>query len=226
MKKPYAVDPEVNAKAAARALRAYLRAQGSAASPPFTWQARRTGVDSNGEPFDVLVTHIIDAESGTEEIREQGGDSRVLRFNAGGIIGGGTSTPIRTRALADAFYAVRYRAGSGLWNSPSDDQDLQWSHVGADELLELGSDGRETLPRLLEVIEATMGPNIVVQLGFDTESHLLRRVVLREPPTGLEVTRLLDDYRLVDGRWIPYTLRVDGAIGRYTERRSDGKVSQ
>lgn len=225
MKRPYEVDPEVNARAAAHALGAYLRAQGSVASQPVTWQARRSGVDSSGEPFDVLVTHSIDANGGTEEISEPGGESRVLRFNAGGIVGGVTSTPIRTRALSDAFYAVRYRANSGRWNSPSAEQDLKWSHIGADEMLGMDSDGRETSSILLEVIEATLGQNIVVQLGFDTESHLLRRVVLREPPTGLEVTWSLNDYRPVDGRWIPRTVRVDGAIGQYTERRGDGKVS-
>ncbi|MCH7720765.1 MAG: trypsin-like peptidase domain-containing protein [Planctomycetes bacterium] len=226
MKKPYEVDPEVNAKAAAHALGAYLRAQGAATSQPVTWQVRRTGVDANGQPFDVLITHSIDAEGGTEEIREQGGDLHVLRFNAGGIVGGATSTPIRTRALSDALYAVRYRANSGRWNSPSAEQDLQWSHIGADELLEMDSDGRETFPRLLEVIEGTIRQDIVVQLGFDTENHLLRRVALREPPTGLEVSQFLDDYRLVDGRWMPHTVRIDGAIGQYTERRSDGKVSR
>lgn len=225
MKKPYQVDPEVNARAAARALGAYLRAQGSVALQPVTWLARRTGIDASGQPFDVLITHSIDAEGGTEEIREQDGGSPVLRFNAGGIVGRVTSTPIRTRALSDAFYAVRYRASSGRWNSPSAEQDLKWSHIGADEMLGMDSDGRETSSILLEVIQATLGQNIVVQLGFDTESHLLRRVVLREPPTGLEVTQFLDDYRLVDGRWIPRTVRVDGAIGEYAERRSDGKVS-
>ncbi len=224
MKQPYEVDPEVNARAAARALRAYLRAQGAAASLPVIWQARRVGVDRNGEPFDVLVTHRIDAEGGTEEIHRQDGASRVLRFNAGGLVGDVTSTPIRTRALSDALYAVQYRACSGAWNSPLDKQDLQWSHVGADELLDSDAGGREAGAILLEVIEAAFDQNIVVQLGFDTDSHLLRRIVLREPPTGLEVTQFLDDYRPIDGRWLPHTVRVTGALGRYAEQRSDGEV--
>ena len=224
MKKPYEVDPDVNSTAAAHVLFAYLRAQGSAAAGSVAWQARRTGLDSSGQPFDVLVTHSIDAEGGTEEISQQDSTSRVVRFNAGGLVGGVTSTPIRTRALSDAFYAVRYRAWSGIWNSPSDNQDLRWSHVGADELSDLDADGRETDSILLEIIEATLDRNIVVQMGFDTESHLLRRVVFREVPTGLEVTQFLDDYRPVEGRWVPHTVRISGAVGRYTERRSD-KVS-
>lgn len=224
MKRPYEVDPEVNARAVTRTLQAYSHALGSAAVGSMSWQARRTGVNADGQPFDAMVSWRIDGRVGVEELLAPGSHPRTTWFTAGGIIDDTSSTQIRVRAMSNALYAVRHRIASGMWSGPMDEAELAWSHVGADELVVPNSAGRVASSPLLEILEAPFGRDIVIQLAFDIDTHLLRRVIFREKPTGLDVTLTLENYRVIAGRPIAHTVHLDGALGRYVEQRSHVEV--
>ncbi len=151
-----------------------------------------------------LETQIFDACRGTEwtQLRHAGADALVVR--RGGQAG------------APSFDSDR-RVGDGSWSDTGVGrrvEDQRMSSVPHPSL-------RDEWGTLLEVIEHPLSEHVVARFGHDARDFRVRRIMVTDTPTGMQVTIDLRDYRDVGGVMFPCTIEVRSAAFAYRDTLTD-----
>ncbi len=217
MNRPYETPPKTNALAVKETLHGFAEAVLGAKFPEtprvWSWWAVRIAGDKTtvftitDEPGGKLE-RFESAEDGTER-RIEVEDGKVALIEGG------------KRYLADkdesllitAMQTLRRQVLVGAMDMiPSGAR-----HLGGDALTETDHDGRITRTRLLETIRWPMSDEVELHVGFELDTGLPARVVVRDAPTDRAVEIELDDYREAGGIVWPHRMRVVTSSGRFDE---------
>ncbi|MCH7526863.1 MAG: trypsin-like peptidase domain-containing protein [Planctomycetes bacterium] len=229
----YTVNEEANRRAAEVAVRAFRRAilphrsrraPPSPAAPPksWSWQAERK------HEADPLITFRVhdDADGGVRRI-ELDGDGQQVRVveyrNVKSLLARFDQRNVteRVEALAHAaMYVLRRKllGTEAVWEEDG------FRHVGSDALLTIDENGHVVRERRLEAVSLPLTEHVSLKVGFELDTHLPARLVVRDEPSELEVEIELDDYLETDGMVWPRRMQVRSAKLSFEETISELRV--
>jgi hypothetical protein len=225
--KPFEPDADLNRREAVRLVEQFRSAveKSSDASQAVGWVLTST---RRSLPVDGAITPAEAAPDRRETIHIRGSsatqsisdaDGHVLRqveysdASAEWVNGDNRyDAPIEEALVYRALYTLLETI---LGAGPIDAERLL--HAGGDELIRLGSVGEVIESRLLETLVLKLGAHASVSYQFGADDHLLRRAIVRDQPTGFEVTLLLHDYKDIGGLYVPGAIDIESEKGRYRE---------
>jgi len=216
MKRPYRVPERVNRLAIKEAIDAFREAVGAGErGERWSWRATRTS--AKGVRTEYSVRDVSENMTERIELTGAGEVARTLVVSSDCVkIREGDST-YDVGTEASLFYtAVRTLRGDFLWDG--DFWDARGAkHLGGDALVEIDENGRVIRTRLLETVVWDVSEHVSMRVGFELDSHLPARIVVRDAPTDVTVEIELDEYRTDGGiRW-PHLRRVRGPRLRFEE---------
>lgn len=219
MKKPYEAAESVNREAFETAVDAFRLAVLGSDSPgaprSWSWESVRK---SNGETVaryrarDVRgrITQYIELDSADRPARRIEIDDRgakVIEDSSRGALG--TEEAMFHTAMRELRWNLLQQ--ESLWKRE------EARHVGSDALVAIDASGHIVRQRSLEAISFKLSEHVQLRIGFELDSHLPARLVVRDLPSGMELEIELDDYREVAGVTWPHRMRVRSPKLDFTE---------
>ena len=221
MRHGYTVPDAVNRRALTETLEAFRkRVCGSrfpATPRSWSWTAVRSESDNK------LSFRVTDARGRDAERIEGNANRRILSNDesANFIENGQEYTLGSEESLVyRAMYALRWLllADEDLWTR------AKARHAGADALVDIDASGHVIRRRLLETVSAQLAEDVTLLVGFELDTHLPARVLVRDEPRQLEVEIELDDYRNINGFTWPHKINIRSPKLRYDETMSDLRI--
>ncbi|MHC4065104.1 MAG: S1C family serine protease [Planctomycetota bacterium] len=223
----FTVDPAVNHGALDRVVRRFRESVAPRPGTPgpgsWRWESRRTALTSNGQDTDRpqkwMHTFVAGGDSVHRQLDEAGETVRTIVCDEDGarLTAGEARYAL---ALSERLPLIALHALRGLVLTSAEGLSAEsWSHVGGDEWLLMDDAGRVIEAGLLEVIEQRRADGATLRYGFSADTGLVRRIVARDEPSGVEAVIGLTDYREFGHlRW-PMRLEVRCGAIAYAEER-------
>jgi len=101
------------------------------------------------------------------------------------------------------YYAGLHVLGRDLLGGGDSTKDIAGiRHAGSDAVVEIDADGGIVTERILETIAMPLFGDVQLRCGFEVDSHLPARIVVRDEPSAVEVEVIFTDYDDSGGvRW-------------------------
>jgi len=221
LQEPFAVDRAVNLQEVRRVLRRFQESAGFAGEgcgpAGWRWTAERRHLPSADHPTED-PQRLEFVQWGDEPIRvlhrhDDGSAGRVIEFDDRRAVdrspAGGEAfavSPQIAMVLA-AQYVMHVRMLASV-----DAMDLsQVRHAGGAAVVEAAPGGAGYESNLVEVLEWPVADHAVARFDFDVDRHWLRRITVRDVPSGAEATVHLSDHGPIGGVVWPRTVEVRGS---------------
>lgn len=195
----YTMPAQANQNAAERAVRAFRRAVGrgdeNLSPKAWNWDAKRT--DDQNPPASFHVSDTVGRAP--PDIPEL--------------------DPIDALVYA-GMHALRWKllAQDSVW------EDNGFVHAGTDALVTIDEAGHVLRERLLESILFPLTEHVSLKVGFELDTHLPARLVVRDKPSQRQVEIELDDYRSAGDIVWPHKMTVRSPKRTYQETVSNLNV--
>lgn len=221
MRREYSVPDAVNRKALTETLDAFRKRVCGARFPAtprsWSWTAVRSESDT------IVSFTVTDARGRDAERTQRNAKRRILSNDESAIFieqGQEYTLGSEESLVYRAMYALRWLllADEDAWDRANA------RHAGADALINIDAAGHVTRRRLLETVSARLAEDVTLLVGFELDTHLPARVLVRDEPTQIEVEIELDDYRDVSGFTWPHKITVRSPKLRYEETISDLRI--